>query len=382
MTEWLPSDVVVALMSALVIVARSAAIAALAAGAILVMRPPAATRHAIWCAALAINVTLTWMALAGPPGWVVTQWGLPDWMGTRWAGALSVGLVGEPFRGRADGAFVLWASVGAILTLRLLRDALALHRLIGRTTPFPAQASPALESVGRHRTPVALRRSALPIPAVAGLWRPVVLLPAGADTWNEEERRAIVAHELEHVRRRDPLALLLVRLACALCWFDPVCWWIARRIRIDGERACDDAVLGCGVDRITYARLLLDTATAHQRSHSVPVHSLVDRATLPARVRWLLRSGVRRGSRPHLAVALTVVLLLVAGAGLSVVPTGRFLYLLPVRDGTLVVDGIDRLLAVDMWPAPMPSGSAGHRRLELRSIESLRAASEEQPAHR
>jgi bla regulator protein blaR1 len=65
--------------------------------------------------------------------------------------------------------------------------------------------------------------SAFPEPGVFGIRRPVLLLPNGiVDSLTAPESRAIVAHELCHVRRRDNLATALHMVVEAVFWFHPL----------------------------------------------------------------------------------------------------------------------------------------------------------------
>ena len=49
-----------------------------------------------------------------------------------------------------------------------------------------------------------------------GTWRPTLVLPASADAWTDDRRRAVLLHELAHVARRDCFVQRLASLACAL----------------------------------------------------------------------------------------------------------------------------------------------------------------------
>ena len=68
---------------------------------------------------------------------------------------------------------------------------------------------------------------------------------------------SIVAHELEHVRRRDNLTAALHSLVEAVFWFHPGVWWIGVKMREERERACDEEVLENNAEPQTYADSIL-----------------------------------------------------------------------------------------------------------------------------
>ena len=96
------------------------------------------------------------------------------------------------------------------------------------------------------------------VPMTWGWLRPTVLLPAGVEGWPPDRLRVVLLHELAHIRRGDWPCQMLAHVVCALYWFHPGAWLLARQLRSESERACDDLVLAAGVPPDAYARHLLE----------------------------------------------------------------------------------------------------------------------------
>ncbi len=115
----------------------------------------------------------------------------------------------------------------------------------------------------RVRRPVRLLRSRdHSMPMAFGTRHPTIVVPAIADTWVEDRRRAVVLHELAHVARYDCFTQTLAFAACAMYWFHPAAWWAARRLRVERELACDDRVIAAAGRAREYADHLLEIAYA------------------------------------------------------------------------------------------------------------------------
>jgi len=94
-------------------------------------------------------------------------------------------------------------------------------------------------------------------PAVTGLWRPKVIVPAWALALGEPQRRLMLSHEEEHVRAADPWLLTIGAAALVLMPWHPALWWQARRLRLAVEIDCDTRVLARGGKPPEYGELLL-----------------------------------------------------------------------------------------------------------------------------
>ena len=129
-------------------------------------------------------------------------------------------------------------------------------------------------------------------PGLVGIFRPVLLLPEGISArLSPAEMRAVMAHELCHLRRRDNLMAALHMIVEAVFWFHPLIWWLGARLVEERERACDQAVLRAGADPEIYAQGILKICRFYLRS-PLPSASGVSGADLKKRVSAIMREGV------------------------------------------------------------------------------------------
>src|SRR5262249_23685188 len=103
-------------------------------------------------------------------------------------------------------------------------------------------------------------------PVAVGVIRPAVILPAGWRAWSAQTRRAVLAHEFAHLRRRDTAVAALARLVQCVLWFHPLAWLLSRTIANLAELACDAAALDRLHDPAGYSRILLDFSAQVNRA--------------------------------------------------------------------------------------------------------------------
>lgn len=108
----------------------------------------------------------------------------------------------------------------------------------------------------QHTAFLRLARRGLAGPAVTGLLWPRIVMPK-TQSFTPEERALILAHEREHIRRKDLAVRGVVLLTQCLFWFNPLVHLAADAIRFDQELACDEAVTRVHGRKRLYAEALL-----------------------------------------------------------------------------------------------------------------------------
>ena len=203
---------------------------------------------------------------------------------------------------------LMWALGATLLLVLLANDLRRLRALRRGGLPWPAKndftRSLALTS-GVSRSVEVLLHEGVNAPLTCGLWRPVILLPIDARDWREADLRCALVHELEHVRRGDWATQLLARVVCACYWFHPLVWMAWARLRLEAERACDDAVVQ-SAECTKYAEQLVSLARRMSTSRALPSLAMANRTDLSARVTALLDGTRRRGRVGHATTASVV----------------------------------------------------------------------------
>ena len=180
----------------------------------------------------------------------------------------------------AAGELAVWAyALPAILLLLTMLVAVlrlgAMHRranVLVDSSWLSALAQAQQRMGFKHGTALLVSHE-LRSPVSWGLMRPIILLSEDTvDSTGEAE--AIIAHELAHVARLDWAKLLIARVACALFWFNPLVWKLAREAHQLREEAADDAVLLSEVDDAAYATLLVNAARHDNRALLMAAHGV------------------------------------------------------------------------------------------------------------
>lgn len=210
----------------------------------------------------------------------------------------------------------IWA-VGALLALaRESRRMIRVERLVRRSPIAPRELMRFVRRVGSRlgvRTPQVRLLPGLDSPFVWSLARPVLVWPMTDGVAKETRcRQGLVAHELAHLRRRDHWTAWVETLALLIHWWNPLLWFVRRRLRFHAELACDAwAVETYPAERRSYAEALIDAAERMSLRAPVPVPALgaVDngRREFEERLAVIFRQAPG-SSRPPVVPAVAAVL--------------------------------------------------------------------------
>ncbi|HET8799516.1 MAG TPA: M56 family metallopeptidase, partial [Thermoanaerobaculia bacterium] len=296
-----------------------------------------ATRHTIVSAALLAPLLAIALAALDPPNPLA-----------RAGVAMPVEIAMQPLAlapaapASPDATILLyvWAAGSALLLARTLVSIARWSRIARRAIPLRHTLFELASRGLRTRLAVTSEASE---PMVAGIWRPVVLLPDGyLESLDGCELASVFAHELEHVRRRDNASALVHELVCALFWFDPLHWLARRRLLDLRERACDERVIEAGCEPRAYITALARSCHAAVQSPAVAcmsgfhvrerMDSIMSYASSRSR---LLPQRIVRGLALTIAAALIAVFAFIAPAPPAFAANGgEYQFAVSIEQGT------------------------------------------------
>jgi bla regulator protein blaR1 len=325
-------------------------------------------RHRIWLAAslkFVVPFSLL-LSLGGALPWLMPAAPAPA---TSAAPALSVTvdriaqpfpsdgfLTGAPIVGAPAGAswllFVLagvWAGGFLVVVWLRLREWRRVRAAVQGSVPSAIEA------------PLPVRSSSgLLEPGVVGLWRPVLLVPAGIENrLTPSQLTAVLAHEVCHVARHDNLTSAIHMVVEAVFWFHPLVWWVGARLVEERERACDEHVLRVCGEPTAYAESILTVCKLYVESPLACV-SGVTGSGLKKRIAAIMGNHIGRQLSPTrkmtLAMAAVLAFSLPLAAGMLTAP-------LRALAGSPVAKAIQKFDVVSVKPcepnAPAGGGRSG-----------------------
>jgi len=295
--------------------------------AMILRRRSAAWRHAALALGFGVVGALPVLELAAP-GWGATV--APSFVGISAAASADVRIVQ-----------LLWYGGALLGVLNILVGLMRIAWIRAAARVVDARrhaiADDAAVEFGLRRGVIVLETDRPVMPVTWGLFRPKILLPDAACEWSDDCLRAVFRHELAHVQRGDWAVQLLATLITRLFWFNPLVWLASRQLRLESERACDDAVLNLGVEGTDYAAHLIHVARA-----AAGRHARIGLAPAAARARGLERRiaatlDARVDRTPLSGFACVIAAVLFVAAALPIAGFGQ-----PPASGSPALLGVQR----------------------------------------
>lgn len=212
--------------------------------------------------------------------------------------------------------FLLWQGVSYLLLRRKLRRS---SRLVTEEKIL-ALLEKETAAVGLQKV-LPIYTAEIGSPMIVGAAKPVLLLPEISFT--EEQLSLVFRHELTHYRRRDIWYKLLLMLANAVHWFNPMVWLMVRAADRDLELSCDEAVVNGKNEeyREEYGRCLLAVVRAGMNRRTLFTTNFYSgKKTLKNRLSTILDMTPKsRGTLAFMALLLAAT---VAGSLVACTPGG------------------------------------------------------------
>ena len=275
------------------------------------------------------------------------------------AGAVERTISGASRRWSPTTAELLTAAwtIGVVLFALPVLVGLAQVRRLRRTGLPWMQGQRVVDSLaseaGFRRPMDVVLHESVAAPATCGAWRHTILFPLDAQTWPREDVVHAAVHEVEHARRADCVIHAGARVVCAAYWFHPLVWIAWRRLGLEAERACDDAVLR-RADADVYADQLVTLAGRLSANTRHPLLAMANRSDLVERVTAVLDRRQARGD-----VGLTVGAVIALSACVLLVTLSPLQAVSGTREGAAA--------------AQKSSGSDGVAQFEVATIRTNRS---------
>jgi hypothetical protein len=114
--------------------------------------------------------------------------------------------------------------------------------------------------MGIRREVVIARSPLCTIPFTYNFFKPAIVFPVDSERWPALKMRAVLLHELAHIKRRDNLTQFIARMICAIFWYVPFLWIAYSSLYLEQEETCDAFAIHGGTRPTEYARFIVHFA--------------------------------------------------------------------------------------------------------------------------
>lgn len=143
---------------------------------------------------------------------------------------------------------IVWLVGVAAMALRLFLGLRIIRRHTRHTkTAVPRHIAKVFDAckkeLGVKRHIELVMQTAIPVPAVTGIIKPILIVPDSLANMDTSELQNIFLHELTHFKHRDIIKLWIMNCLNCLYWFNPLVWLCFKLMRNDIETICDQRCL-------------------------------------------------------------------------------------------------------------------------------------------
>lgn len=165
---------------------------------------------------------------------------------------------------------ILWIVSTFILAVKLLGASLYvlyMRYTIYEAKPYYRSMCETIAAELGIKAPDILQSPYIKTPLLAGVFRPVIVMPIKPDE-SSDPCREILLHELSHFKRHDTFWNYLRQLGITILPFQPLMWILSHRIEETSDYVCDDFVLHHTANQKNYAAGLARMALRYFPEHT------------------------------------------------------------------------------------------------------------------
>jgi beta-lactamase regulating signal transducer with metallopeptidase domain len=160
---------------------------------------------------------------------------------------------------------LFWVCGFIISSLNIITGRIILSKLLKNALPIKADrftclVRQLLKSMEIKQNIRLLKSPQCKLPFTCRVLRPVIVLPNDIEGWRISRIRAVLIHELAHIKRRDYFTKHVSRIICSVYWFMPLTWIAYFNFYLEQEEICDSFVVNAGEKSVEYAGQLVDFA--------------------------------------------------------------------------------------------------------------------------
>ena len=194
-------------------------------------------------------------------------------------------------------------------------------------------------------------------PSLFGLIHPRLLLPLGIEqTFDLEQIRHILLHELLHFRRKDILINWLAQLLVIIHWFNPLIWYAFYRMREDQEISCD-ALVRSRLDTKQsndYAYTLIKLVETYSTAPRLAGLASLASSKSQIKRRITMMKDSSRGSVKWSVVGLLAITLIASAVFTSVKNLPNYHIAVnqsDIKEIRITLNGTEKKIATKDWPS-------------------------------